>query len=158
MVSWLASTVALRARRTKTFWVISSARPVSPTWRKAVAKTRSTCRLTKARNAASDPSRAYDLTRSRSVGMATVFISYQDCRSPSKPNTVRGRSKPARDGRMKTCHFEVSVALGPSGAATQRDEPTRRESATFQHQVLVFQLSRRLGLSDQQIHTPTSID
>ena len=51
-------------------------------------KTRSTCRLTRDRNAVSDPSRAYDLTRSRSVGMVTVFISYQDCRTPSKPNTV----------------------------------------------------------------------
>ena len=49
-------------------------------------------------------------------------------------NTVSGRSKPARDGRMKTSHFEVGVALGAAGAADQRDEPTQRELATFHRQ------------------------
>ena len=46
---------------------------------------------------------------------------------------VRGRSKPARDGRMKPSHFEVGVALGAAGAADQRDEQTQREPTTFHY-------------------------
>ena len=41
------------ASATKTFWVISSAAPASPTCRKAVAKTRLTCCRTSAANASS---------------------------------------------------------------------------------------------------------
>ena len=32
---------------------------------------------------------------------------------------------------MKTSHFESGIALGAAQAADQRDEPTRREPATF---------------------------
>ena len=32
---------------------------------------------------------------------------------------VSGRSKPARDGRMKTSHFEMDVALGAANAMSQ---------------------------------------
>ncbi len=60
-------------------------------------------------------------------------------------NTVSGRSKPARDGRMKTSHFEVGVALGAAGAADQRDEPTQREPATFHRHAVGPGLVRTQG-------------
>ncbi len=59
--------------------------------------------------------------------------------------TVSGRSKPARDGRMKTSHFEVGVALGAAGAADQRDEPTQREPATFHRHAVGPGLVRTQG-------------
>lgn len=40
---------------------------------------------------------------------------------------VSRRSKPAKDGRMKSSYFEVGVAWGAAGAADQRYEPTRLE-------------------------------
>ena len=58
---------------------------------------------------------------------------------------VSGRSKPARDGRMKTSHFEVGVALGAAGAADQRDEPTQREPATFHRHAVGPGLVRTQG-------------
>jgi hypothetical protein len=47
------------------------------------------------------------------------------------PIFVSGRSKPAREGQMKTSHFESGVAHGAAKAALVRDEPTQREPATF---------------------------
>src|SRR5580658_5210322 len=44
---------------------------------------------------------------------------------------VSGQSKPAREGRMKTSHFEGRIALGAADAAQGRDEYTQREPATF---------------------------
>src|SRR2546427_6405921 len=44
---------------------------------------------------------------------------------------VIGRSKPAREGQMKTGHFESGIAHGAAIAALMRDEPTQREPATF---------------------------
>lgn len=44
---------------------------------------------------------------------------------------VIGESKPAREGQMKTGHFESGIAHGAAWAAQVRDEPTRREPATF---------------------------
>ena len=44
---------------------------------------------------------------------------------------VSGRSKPARDGRMKTGHFESGIACEAAKVALMRDEPTRCEPATF---------------------------
>jgi len=44
---------------------------------------------------------------------------------------VIGRSKPAREGQMKTGHFESGIAHGAAMAAQVRDEPTQREPATF---------------------------
>ena len=44
---------------------------------------------------------------------------------------VSGRSKPAREGRMKTSHFEGSIVLCAAMVAPGRDEPTQRELATF---------------------------
>lgn len=46
-------------------------------------------------------------------------------------NNVSGRSKPARDGRMKTSHFESGIAQRAAIAALMRDEPTLCEPATF---------------------------
>jgi hypothetical protein len=62
-----------------------------------------------------------------------------------RPVGVSGRSKPARDGRMKTSHFEVGVALGAAGAADQRDEPTQREPATFHRHAVGPGLVRTQG-------------
>ena len=44
---------------------------------------------------------------------------------------VSGRSKPAREGRIKTSHFEGRVASWAAGAAQGRDEATQCEPATF---------------------------
>jgi hypothetical protein len=44
---------------------------------------------------------------------------------------VSGRSKPAREGRMKTSHFEERIALRAVQTAQRRDESTQRELATF---------------------------
>jgi hypothetical protein len=44
---------------------------------------------------------------------------------------VSGRSKPAREGRMKTSHFEGRIALSAVRTAQRRDEHTQREPATF---------------------------
>src|SRR5437660_4305849 len=41
--------------------------------------------------------------------------------------SVSGRSKPAREGQMKTGHFESGIAHGAAIAALMRDEPTQRE-------------------------------
>jgi hypothetical protein len=46
---------------------------------------------------------------------------------------VSGQSKPARDGQMKTGHFESGIAQAAAKAALMRDEPTQREPATFHH-------------------------
>jgi len=45
--------------------------------------------------------------------------------------SVSGRSKPAREGRMKTSHFEERIALRAMQTAQRRDESTQRELATF---------------------------
>jgi hypothetical protein len=45
--------------------------------------------------------------------------------------TVSGQSKPAREGQMKTSHFESGIAHGAAIAALMRNEPTQREPATF---------------------------
>ena len=50
--------------------------------------------------------------------------------SPNGRN-VSGQSKPAREGRMKTGHFEGEIASGATGVAQGRDERTQREPATF---------------------------
>jgi RHS repeat-associated protein len=47
------------------------------------------------------------------------------------PQDVSGRSKPAREGQMKTGHFESGIAQRAAKAAQVRDEPTQREPATF---------------------------
>jgi hypothetical protein len=44
-------------------------------------------------------------------------------------NRVSGHSKPARDGRMKTSHFESGIAQKAAIAATLRNEPTQCEPA-----------------------------
>ena len=44
---------------------------------------------------------------------------------------VSGRTQPARDGRMKTSHFEGGIAHEAALAAEVRGEPTQREPATF---------------------------
>jgi Protein of unknown function DUF72 len=44
---------------------------------------------------------------------------------------VRGHSKPARDGRMKTSHFESGIAHKAVKAALMRNEPTHCELATL---------------------------
>jgi hypothetical protein len=46
-------------------------------------------------------------------------------------NIVSGRSKPAKEGRMKTSHFEERIALRAMQTAQRRDESTQRELATF---------------------------
>jgi hypothetical protein len=46
-------------------------------------------------------------------------------------STVSGRSKPAKDGQMKTGHCEGGIAQPAATAAMMRDEPTQREPATF---------------------------
>ncbi|MGA9778349.1 MAG: hypothetical protein WBS33_08775, partial [Verrucomicrobiia bacterium] len=46
---------------------------------------------------------------------------------PQVTNTVSGRSKPAREGRMKTSHFEGRIASSAADAALGRDERTQRE-------------------------------
>ena len=46
---------------------------------------------------------------------------------------VSGRSKPARDGQMKTGHFESGIAPEAAIAALMGDEPTPCEPATFYH-------------------------
>ena len=43
---------------------------------------------------------------------------------------VSGQSKPAREGRMKTSHFESGIAQEWAKAALMRDEPTHCEPAT----------------------------
>ena len=45
--------------------------------------------------------------------------------------SVSGHSKPAREGQMKTSHFESGIAHGAAKAALVRDVPTQREPATF---------------------------
>ncbi|MGH7978134.1 MAG: prepilin-type N-terminal cleavage/methylation domain-containing protein [Limisphaerales bacterium] len=47
--------------------------------------------------------------------------------------TVSRQSKPARDGQLKSGHFERGIALGATDVAQGRDEPTQREPATFNH-------------------------
>ncbi len=44
---------------------------------------------------------------------------------------VSGHSKPATKGRMKTSHFEGSIAYLAAWAALGRDERTQRELAAF---------------------------
>src|SRR5579862_2741692 len=44
---------------------------------------------------------------------------------------VSGHSKPAREGQMKTGHFESGIAHGAAIADQMRDEPTQCEPATF---------------------------
>src|SRR5579862_2012790 len=44
---------------------------------------------------------------------------------------VSGHSKPAREGQMKTGHFESGLAHGAAIADQMRDEPTQCEPATF---------------------------
>jgi hypothetical protein len=44
---------------------------------------------------------------------------------------VSGHSKPATKGRMKTSHFEGSIAFGAAWAALGRNERTQRELAAF---------------------------
>jgi hypothetical protein len=44
---------------------------------------------------------------------------------------VSGRSKPASSGRMKTSHFEGSIALGAAVVAQGRGERTQRELTAF---------------------------
>jgi hypothetical protein len=52
--------------------------------------------------------------------------------SPTEDMTgVSGRSKPAREGRMKTSHFEERIAVRVVQTAQRRDESTQREPATF---------------------------
>src|SRR5215469_16044212 len=46
-------------------------------------------------------------------------------------DSVSGRSKPAREGRMKTSHFEGRIASVAADAAQGRDEPTQCELAAF---------------------------
>lgn len=58
---------------------------------------------------------------------------------------VSGQSKPARDGRMKTSHFEVGVALDAAGAADERDEPTQREPAILHRHTVSPGLVRTQG-------------
>jgi hypothetical protein len=54
---------------------------------------------------------------------------------PSCYAAVSGRSKPAREGRMKTSHFEGRIALCAVETAQRRDEYTQREPATFDFDV-----------------------
>ena len=49
----------------------------------------------------------------------------------SPNNAVSGHSKPATKGRMKTSHFEGSIASWAAKAANDRDERTQRELAAF---------------------------
>ncbi len=44
---------------------------------------------------------------------------------------VSGHSKPATKGRMKTSHFEGSIASWAAKAANDCDERTQREFAAF---------------------------
>ena len=44
---------------------------------------------------------------------------------------VSGQSKPATKGRMKTSHFEGSIAYWAALAAPERNERTQRELAAF---------------------------
>src|SRR5207249_1083561 len=44
---------------------------------------------------------------------------------------VSGHSKPATKGRMKTSHFEGSIAYWAARAALDRNERTQRELAAF---------------------------
>jgi hypothetical protein len=44
---------------------------------------------------------------------------------------VSGQSKPASKGRMKTSHFEGSIAYWAAWAALERNERTQRELAAF---------------------------
>ena len=44
---------------------------------------------------------------------------------------VSGHSKPATKGRMKTSHFEGSIAYWAAWAALERNERTQRELAAF---------------------------
>jgi hypothetical protein len=46
---------------------------------------------------------------------------------------VSGHSKPAREGQMKTSHFESEIAHRAVKAAMVRDVPTPREPATFHY-------------------------
>jgi hypothetical protein len=46
-------------------------------------------------------------------------------------NPVNGQSKPASKGRMKTSHFEGSIAYLAAWAALGRNERTQRELAAF---------------------------
>jgi hypothetical protein len=48
-----------------------------------------------------------------------------------KFEAVSGHSKPATKGRMKTSHFEGSIASWAAWAALGRNERTQRELATF---------------------------
>ena len=52
------------------------------------------------------------------------------CRS-SNVSAVSGHSKPATKGRMKTSHFEGSIAYRAAQAALGRNERTQRELAAF---------------------------
>jgi hypothetical protein len=45
--------------------------------------------------------------------------------------SVSGHSKPATKGRMKTSHFEGSIAYWAATAALERNERTQRELAAF---------------------------
>jgi hypothetical protein len=46
-------------------------------------------------------------------------------------NLVSGQSKPAREGRMKTSHFEGRIASSAADAALGRGERTQCELTAF---------------------------
>ena len=62
--------------------------------------------------------------RASKTGMAAHFEHKQR-------NNVSGHSKPATKGRMKTSHFEGSIASWAARAALGRNERTQRELAAF---------------------------
>ncbi len=63
--------------------------------------------------------------------IAQVFAEDWDQDSNSPLASVSGHSKPAREGQMKTGHFESGIAHGAAIADQMRDEPTQCEPATF---------------------------
>jgi hypothetical protein len=63
----------------------------------------------------------YD-TESVTIGPEREIVASED---------VSGHSKPATKGRMKTSHFEGSIASWAATAALGRNERTQRELAAF---------------------------
>jgi hypothetical protein len=58
-------------------------------------------------------------------------LDYRSSRGLKRAQIVSGQSKPARDGRMKTSHFESGIAQRAAVAALMREERTQCEPAIF---------------------------
>ena len=65
------------------------------------------------------------------IVIGPIFVSSPQTVTTPESIAVSGHSKPASDGRMKTSHFEGSIADWAAKAAHGRNERTHSEHSAF---------------------------